>query len=104
MGSIMQIKELLDQTTVNQASDLFVTAGKVPYYRKYGKVVPADDQIITKEQVDAFRTELLLPESEKSFQASGGFDAGITMPHGGRFRINFLMQQISLLVINLMMR
>ena len=89
----MQIKELLDLTTANQASDLFVTAGKVPYYRKYGKVVPADDQIITTEQVDAFRTEILLPESEKSFQASGGFDAGITMPHGGRFRINFLMQQ-----------
>ncbi|MCF6175285.1 MAG: PilT/PilU family type 4a pilus ATPase [Victivallaceae bacterium] len=89
----MQIKELLDQTTVNSASDLFVTAGKVPYYRKYGKVVPADKEVITVEEVDAFRTEILLPESEKSFQSSGGFDAGITLPHGGRFRINFLMQQ-----------
>ena len=89
----MDIKELLDQTTVNHASDLFITAGKVPYFRKYGKVVPADKEIITVEQVDAFRTEILLPDAEKTFQGNGSFDAGITLPHGGRFRINFLMQQ-----------
>ncbi len=89
----MDIKELLDQTTVNNASDLFVTAGKVPYFRKYGKVVPADKTTITVEQIDTFRAEILLPDAEKTFQANGSFDAGITLSHGGRFRINFLMQQ-----------
>ena len=89
----MQIEDLLKNTASAKASDLFVTAGKVPYCRQCGKVVPMGTQPIAREEIDRFRQQLLLPEAEESYRTSGSFDAGMTGEDRIRFRINFLQQQ-----------
>lgn len=89
----MQIKDLLKKTADESSSDLFVSAGKVPFQRKHGKVIPLDTAIISAETIHEFRKSILLPQAEKDYNDNGSFDAGLTLSDGQRFRINFLMQQ-----------
>jgi len=89
----MEIIDLLKKMMADQASDLFLTAGKKPYYRINTVIEPQDLPPVTADEIDAFRKEVLLPEPEKTFQETGGLDAGITLEAGLRFRINFLLQQ-----------
>lgn len=77
----------------NKASDLFVTAGKVPHARTLNKVVPITSEPLSESSVNAFRKKVLLPAAEKVYQENGSFDAGLTLEDGLRFRINFLIQQ-----------
>ena len=87
------IRDLLKQMSDENASDLFLTAGKKPYIRKNTIIESLDMEVYTPEQINEFRKSVLLPASEKLFQESGSFDAGITFDIGMRFRINFFLQQ-----------
>ena len=89
----MRINELLQKALDSNASDLFITGGKQPRQRQFGKVVAIDEDFIQNEDIDAFRKAVLLPEAEKVFQETGSFDAGLTTNSGQRFRLNFLTQQ-----------
>jgi len=89
----MRINELLQSALDSNASDLFITGGKAPRQRQFGKVIPIDQDFVQSEDIDAFRREVLLPEAEKVFQETGSFDAGLTTDSGQRFRLNFLTQQ-----------
>ncbi|MFA7231800.1 MAG: PilT/PilU family type 4a pilus ATPase [Victivallaceae bacterium] len=89
----MQIIELLQSAFGSDVSDLFIIADKTPYFRKLGKVIPADNTPVTVQAIDDFRRELLLPEAERKFHDEGSFDAGLTIGKEQRFRLNFLMQQ-----------
>jgi len=89
----ISIKELLLQMATDNASDLFVTAEKIPYIRKHTKIEKLEIDAYTSEEIDEFRQEVLLAPSEKQFQENGSFDAGLTFADGMRFRINFLLQQ-----------
>jgi twitching motility protein PilT len=89
----MIIHDLLKDMASEKASDLFITAGKQPYLRKDTHIVKLDIPPYSTSEIDAFRQEVLLPESEKEFKNSGSFDAGITFKEGLRFRINFFLQQ-----------
>ena len=89
----MRIDDLLQSVLDSNASDLFITGGKPPYQRQFGKVQPIDQDFVSAEDIDAFRREVLLPGAEKVFQETGSFDAGLTTKDGKRFRLNFLTQQ-----------
>lgn len=89
----LPIKDLLKSMPEQSASDLFITAEKSPFMRKNTVVEKLDITPYSKEEIDNFRKEVLLPQSEKQFQENGSFDAGITFENGLRFRINFLLQQ-----------
>lgn len=89
----MDINDLLKQMGTDKASDLFITAGKNPYIRKDTQIVQLDHIPYSSAEIDNFRTQVLLPESEKQFKECGSFDAGITFKEGMRFRINFFTQQ-----------
>lgn len=88
-----QIVELLKTIGESKDSDLFVVAGKPPFRREFGEVVPLGEGIVSDEAIDAFRESVLLDEAERTFQKTGGYDAGHTMSDGQRFRLNFLLQQ-----------
>jgi twitching motility protein PilT len=88
-----RLKELLRGMEALGASDLFVVSGKPPKIRKNTVMQGLDASEIAAEEVDAFRGEVLLPESERVFRDTGGFDAGMTFEDGSRYRINFFLQQ-----------
>jgi twitching motility protein PilT len=90
----MHITKLLRSAFESDVSDLFITAGKCAYLRKFGKVIPAPSQeIINEDDINSFRQEVLLPGAEQKYQDEGSFDAGITLEKSERFRLNFLTQQ-----------
>ncbi len=89
----MRMNELLQSVLNSNASDLFITGGKTPYQRQFGRVLPIDQDFVKSGDIDTFRREVLLPGAEKVYQETGSFDAGLTMENGQRFRLNFLTQQ-----------
>ncbi|MFA7184028.1 MAG: PilT/PilU family type 4a pilus ATPase, partial [Victivallales bacterium] len=89
----MRINKLLKDVLKSNASDLFITGGKPPRQRRFGKVIPLDEDFVQSEEIDAFRQKVLLPAGEKVYRETGSFDAGLTMEDGRRFRLNFLTQQ-----------
>lgn len=89
----MNINELLEMMMEKRASDLFVTAGKPPFLRKDTKIIRLDMESTTRESVEEFRQDVLLPDAEATFANTGSFDAGVTFDSGIRFRINFFLQQ-----------
>ncbi len=85
----MDIKKLLQEMVIRDASDLFFRAGGLPHLRIDGKVIPMDTKILSVEDVmfameqlantkqcDTFRNKLdvdfavYLPEFERRFRVS----------------------------------
>ncbi|MBN1863625.1 MAG: Flp pilus assembly complex ATPase component TadA, partial [Victivallales bacterium] len=87
------IKDQLLRMYEENASDIFITAGKTPCIRRNTVLERLDVPPFTAEQIDEFRREVLLEPSEKLFEQNGSFDAGITFDSGQRYRVNFLLQQ-----------
>jgi len=89
----MEILELLNQAAADDASDLFLTAGKPPYRRQTGIVETVAAVAMEAAAIDAFRQQIVLPRAETAYQENGSCDAGLTVATGRRFRINFFRQQ-----------
>jgi twitching motility protein PilT len=81
---------LLQQALALNASDLFVTATKPPYYRVKGQVTPVEDPTpITEEDLCAFRLSVLGEENEALYQRKGTYDTSLMLSKTERFRLNF---------------
>ena len=86
----MSMNDILDFAMRSGASDLFITAGKVPCVRLNGKLQLLDLPPTTIEEVDSFRTSFFPPDVEKEFRTTGSADAAFAMDLKRRFRLNFL--------------
>jgi len=81
---------LLQQALALNASDLFITATKPPYFRVKGQVMPVEDPTpITEEEVCAFRQAVLGANSEAAYQRKGTHDISFMLSRAERFRLNF---------------
>jgi pilus retraction protein PilT len=81
---------LLQQALALNASDLFVTATKPPYYRVKGQVTPVEDPAqIAEEDLVAFRSSLLGEKGEAIYQRKGTYDISFVLSKTERFRLNF---------------
>ena len=85
----MTITEIFANAVRNNASDLFLSAGKPPAFRRYGQVAPCSEQIITREEIDLFRKSVIPPEQEQLYLQTGSTDAAFAPTPEARFRINF---------------
>ncbi len=82
--------DLLQQALALNASDLFITASKQPYFRVKGLVTPLEDPAtIPEEDVSAFRKTVLGTINEASYQRKGTHDISYTLSKTERFRLNF---------------
>ncbi|HCE44323.1 MAG TPA: hypothetical protein DET40_12315 [Lentisphaeria bacterium] len=86
------INDLLSKMMSLGASDLFVSAGKVPYARINTSMRPLDAPVVTADEIESFRTSILVTEVENKYQQTGSVDTGFSFG-GSRYRINFLLQQ-----------
>ncbi|MFA6292723.1 MAG: PilT/PilU family type 4a pilus ATPase, partial [Victivallales bacterium] len=86
------ISELLGKMAAQGASDLFVSAGKIPYVRVSTLIQPLNVPPVPATEIERFRMEILSPESETKYQQAGSVDTGFSLD-GVRYRINFLLQQ-----------
>ncbi len=83
------LNELLRHAAASGASDLFVTAGKTPAFRKKGRIERENRPPVAAEDVDAFRISVIGTDGEALYQARAGFDASFSLSPDERFRINF---------------
>lgn len=85
-----QIIFYLRQALALNASDLFITANKPPYFRVKGQVVPASEiPPVAEELIVAFRQQVLGTRNEATYQAGSTYDTSFTLEKHERFRLNF---------------
>ena len=86
----MDISALLQYAMESAASDLFASAGKPPAFRRSGQVLPEGEELLTAQEIDAFRKQCISSKAEQEYRNRGSYDAAFTLPSGERFRLNFL--------------
>ncbi len=89
----MRVKELLIKMKSEGASDLFLSSGKAPRFRRDTIIVPTDLPPLTAEDIDSFRRSVLPGALEKQYELGGDMDAGLSLGVGLRFRLNFFRNQ-----------
>ena len=58
----MDIYELLKYANESGVSDLFAAANKIPAFRLNGQVLQGEGDLISAEDLDAFRNDILTEE------------------------------------------
>lgn len=86
------INELLNKMSAQGASDLFISAGKIPYVRVSTLIHPLNVPPVSAGEIEQFRMEILTAEAERKYQSVGSVDTGFSFD-SVRYRINFLLQQ-----------
>jgi len=81
---------LLQQALALNASDLFITATKPPFFRVKGQVTSVEDPTpIKEEDLSAFRRTILDEDGEAVYQRKGTYDISFMLSKTERFRLNF---------------
>lgn len=90
----MDIGDLFRGALELGASDLFLTAGKIPAFRCFGRVTRSDRFGIapTEEEMTVFRRGVLAERKEEHYQNSGACDASAVIGEV-RYRLNFFNVQ-----------
>src|SRR5678815_4077361 len=76
-----------------QASDLFVTEGKVPAVRVQGSLRPVKRTATRKDELRAWIDAAFTKAQVARLDDEGDLDAGYTLDDGRRFRINLSRQR-----------
>ena len=93
----MHIDELLRIVIKKGASDLHLGAGRPPFLRLDGDLMPADWDILDEDEMERFAKQLLTPKREYRLEEENEIDFayvyrgedGLT----GRFRVNIYRQK-----------
>ncbi|WP_082023857.1 type IV pilus twitching motility protein PilT [Clostridium polynesiense] len=88
------LKELLEMTVNQNASDLHLTVGLPPTIRVNGKLSPFSNVKLTPKDTEKFSKEIL-GELYDSYIAEGEIDTSYSIPGLGRFRVNVFKQRNS---------
>jgi twitching motility protein PilT len=92
-----QIKELLELTFKEQASDLHLSVGHPPILRVSGGLVPLiKKKTLTDKDTDAFARELMVEEQYQRFLTEKEVDFSYDLEGKARFRVNIFFQRGSI--------
>lgn len=87
------ILDLLDRSYEEKISDLHITVGVPPMFRKNGKLIPGGEVVLTEEMTKQMVNELLPADKQEEFAEKGETDFGFALGEKCRFRINAYHQQ-----------
>ena len=95
-----RVVALLEGMAEAEASDLFLTAGKIPHLRVYGnmKPMPAEDEV-TEAELEAFVNDALPPATLDRVVRERDIDIGLTLRETSRYRLNFFYQSGQLALV-----
>ncbi len=89
-----QLKQLLELTVKQNASDLHISAGHPPTLRKGGKIVPVPNRPVLSPKDSQGLAFVLMGESQKQkFLEEKEVDFSYNLPGSGRFRVNVFLQR-----------
>ncbi|MCD6528407.1 PilT/PilU family type 4a pilus ATPase [bacterium] len=89
-----QLRELLDSTIKEQASDLHISTGHRPILRITGRLVPLiKKKVLSSEDVRGLIQQLLTPEQYERFLKEKELDFSYNFENKARFRGNVFFQK-----------
>jgi twitching motility protein PilT len=90
----LQLKQLLELTIRQNASDLHISAGHPPILRKGGKIVPVPNRPVLSAKDSQGLAFVLMDDSQKQkFLEEKEIDFSYNLPRNGRFRVNVFFQR-----------
>jgi len=90
----MEIKELLQLTVKQEASDLHLISGIAPHLRVEGVLSPiSSETVMTGDIITKFLKEILLPEQFERFNVNKELDFSLAFSTEARFRVNAYTQK-----------
>jgi twitching motility protein PilU len=91
----MNFDALLKQMVTDNASDLFITAGKPPCIKINGAVVQLDEPVLTPEKAKAMVFSLMDEHQQKEFIAQKEYNFAIQTQYAGRFRVSAFFEKFN---------
>jgi len=85
----------LTQMNDRNASDLYLTVGRVPTIRVDDDLFPLSDDVLDVESVNEIINSILTTKQRRDFELSWDLNTSLDMGEYGRFRINVLKQRQS---------
>lgn len=89
----MDIKQLLEYSVTNKASDLHLSTGTVPLVRIDGDLTPVHDANLDADAVAAMVKSVMNERQLEQFEKQLEVDFSFSVPGLARFRANVFMQQ-----------
>jgi len=89
----MNIRDILERTLQNRASDLHIKAGTAPTIRIDGNLTQLDVPELSSQDIDEIVEQILTPKQKKHFEDNNEIDFAFSIPGVSRFRANFFRQR-----------
>ncbi len=87
------INAILTDAFLKEASDIHITPGVPPVFRIHGRLVKADESILTPEMVEEFVREIVSEEQWKVLNEKGEVDFSYSIKGVSRCRVNVYKQR-----------
>jgi len=88
-----EIDKFFKYMAENDISDLHVSSGMKPLFRKHGELMPASEQVLSNEVVKRLLYEILNDQGKAVFEEKNDLDFAHELQGVARFRVNYFMQQ-----------
>lgn len=92
----MNFDALLKKMVQDNASDLFITAGKPPCIKINGVVSPLDEAVLTPEKAKAMVFSLMDEKQQKEFVEQKEYNFAIQTQYAGRFRVSAFFERFNI--------
>lgn len=84
-----KIDQFFEVMVAEGGSDLHVSEGQPPKFRKHGDMTPLRDEVLTHEEMDDILSEICRPKMWEKFKERGDLDFAYEMNAASRFRCNY---------------
>jgi twitching motility protein PilT len=89
----MNIRQVLEKTLQELASDLHIKTGTPPTIRVDGRLIALDEPTPSNQDIEAIVEQILTPKQRKLFEEHNEIDFAFSIPGLCRFRANFYRQR-----------
>ena len=89
----INLRELLEEMVLQDASDLYITVDSPPMYRVEGVTFPWGERKYSPEETETMSMSLMSETQKRYFNRRWEMNLSISYPNLGRFRVNILRQR-----------
>jgi len=89
MSTRHRIDDLFAVLVAENGSDLHLSEGQPPKFRKHGEMTALREEPLTSAEMEALLKEICRPKSWEKFNATGDLDFAYEMDADSRFRCNY---------------
>jgi len=84
-----KIDQFFEIMVAEGGSDLHLSEGQPPKFRKHGEITPLRQAALTRQEIDELLSEICRPQIWEKFKETGDLDFAYEMSASSRFRCNY---------------